>query len=105
MARGVEVITAPDLEAALVQLRARGIRSLFVEGGAHIAGSFLEQSLVDRLIIFRSQVAVGRALGAFDFAPTGFADSLARTRIVDQRSFGDDIMTIYALQEVSCSPA
>jgi diaminohydroxyphosphoribosylaminopyrimidine deaminase/5-amino-6-(5-phosphoribosylamino)uracil reductase len=103
--RGVDVLTAPDLDRALVQLRARGIRSLFVEGGAHVAGSFLEQSLVDRLIIFRSQVNVGRALGAFDFAPTGFADSLARTRIVDQRPFGDDTMTIYALQEVSCSPA
>ena len=101
---GVDVLVAADLEAALVALRSMGIRSLFVEGGARLAGSFFERSLVDRLIIFRSHATVGHALGAFDFAPAGFADSLARTRVVDERLFGDDTMTIYALREVECSP-
>jgi diaminohydroxyphosphoribosylaminopyrimidine deaminase/5-amino-6-(5-phosphoribosylamino)uracil reductase len=103
--QGVEVVTEPDLDAALAALRARGVRSLFLEGGARLAGSFLERSLVDRLIIFRSRRIVGHGLGAFDFAPAGFAASLARTRVVDERPFGDDTMTIYALHEVACSPA
>jgi diaminohydroxyphosphoribosylaminopyrimidine deaminase/5-amino-6-(5-phosphoribosylamino)uracil reductase len=104
---GVDVLTEPDLDAALVALRARGVRSLLVEGGAHVAGSFLERSLVDRLIIFRSRTTVGGSpgLGAFDFAPAGFAASLEHTRVVDERPFGDDTMTIYALHEVECSPA
>lgn len=104
---GVDVLTALDLDAALVALRAHGVRSLLLEGGARLAGSFLERSLVDRLIIFRSRTTVGggHALGAFDFAPAGFAASLGRTRVVDERPFGDDTMTIYALQEVACSPA
>ena len=101
---GVEVLIATDLDTALVALRSLGVRSLFVEGGARLAGSFFERSLVDRLIIFRSQATVGHALGAFDFAPAGFADSLARTRVVEERPFGDDTMTIYALREVECSP-
>ncbi len=105
--RGVDVVTADDLDTALVELRERGVRSLFVEGGARIAGSFLERSLADRLIIFRSrtQIGGGRPLGAFDFAPAGFAASLERTRVADRRTFGDDTMTIYALHEVVCSPA
>jgi diaminohydroxyphosphoribosylaminopyrimidine deaminase/5-amino-6-(5-phosphoribosylamino)uracil reductase len=102
---GVEVVAEPDLDAALAALRVRGVRSLFLEGGARLAGSFLERSLVDRLIIFRSRRIVGHGLGAFDFAPAGFAASLARTRVVDERPFGDDTMTIYALHEVACSPA
>ncbi len=105
--QGVDVIEAADLEAALVRLREGGVRSLFVEGGARLAGSFLERSLADRLIIFRSPTTVGEghAPGAFDFAPAGFAASLDRTRVVDRRPFGDDTMTIYALREVACSPA
>ncbi|HEV8448690.1 MAG TPA: bifunctional diaminohydroxyphosphoribosylaminopyrimidine deaminase/5-amino-6-(5-phosphoribosylamino)uracil reductase RibD [Gemmatimonadaceae bacterium] len=102
---GVQVAAEPDLDAALVALRAAGVRSLFLEGGARLAGAFLAQSLVDRLIIFRSRRIVGHGPGAFDFAPAGFAASLARTRVVDERPFGDDIMTIYALHEVECSPA
>lgn len=101
---GVQVLAAADLEAGLVALRQMDIRSLFVEGGARLAGSFFEQSLVDRLIMFRSQATVGHALGAFDFAPAGFADSLARSRVVKERPIGDDTMTIYALREVECSP-
>lgn len=100
---GVDVIAADDLEAGLVALRNRGVRSLFLEGGAQLAGSFVVRSLVDRLIIFRSQTTVGRALGAFDYAPAGFAGSLAHARVVDERPFGDDMMTIYALREVECS--
>ncbi len=104
-AEGVEVMVAPSLGDALTGLRERGVRSLFLEGGARLAGSFLEESLVDRLIIFRSRTIVGHALGAFDFAPAGFAASLERTRVVDRRAFGDDTMTTYALHEVACSPA
>ena len=103
--QGAEVVAEPGLETALVALRARGIQSLFLEGGARLAGSFLERSLVDRLIIFRSRTIVGHGLGAFDFAPAGFAASLARMRVVDERPFGNDTMTIYALHEVDCSPA
>ena len=102
---GVDILAAADLASSLEALRRSGVRSLFVEGGARLAGSFLEKSLVDRLIIFRSRTPVGNALGAFDFAPDGFAASLDRTSVIDRRPFGDDTMTTYALHEVSCSPA
>ena len=102
---GVHIITATGLPDALEALRALGIRSLFVEGGARLAGAMLGEGLVDRLIMFQSPITLGEtALGAFEFAPPGFLASLAAARVIDEARFGPDRMTIYALHEVPCSP-
>jgi diaminohydroxyphosphoribosylaminopyrimidine deaminase/5-amino-6-(5-phosphoribosylamino)uracil reductase len=104
---GATVLLSPTLAESLIALRERGVRSLFVEGGARLAGAFLREGLVDRLVIFRSPVELGSdALNAFAYAPGGFEASLGdgQHRVVDQRRFGDDTMTVYALREVPCSP-
>ena len=104
-ARGVHVLLASSLDDALDLLFARGVRSLFVEGGARLAGALLAASLVDRLVIFRSPLVLGpSALQAFAFAAPVSEASLGRCRIVETRRFGDDTMTSYALREVPCSP-
>jgi diaminohydroxyphosphoribosylaminopyrimidine deaminase/5-amino-6-(5-phosphoribosylamino)uracil reductase len=105
---GVEVLRAASLRDALVALRNRGVRAVFAEGGAQLAGSLLREDLVDRLTIFQSPLVLGgKPLGAFAFAPDGFETSLAGRRVVECRTFGDDVMTTYALTEVPspCSPA
>jgi diaminohydroxyphosphoribosylaminopyrimidine deaminase / 5-amino-6-(5-phosphoribosylamino)uracil reductase len=102
---GVQVLRAPSLHDALDALHQQGIRSLFVEGGGRLAGSLLRERLVDRLIIFRSQEQFGGgAPHAFAHAPPGFEASLEQQRVVAQRRFGTDDMTVYALREVPCSP-
>jgi diaminohydroxyphosphoribosylaminopyrimidine deaminase/5-amino-6-(5-phosphoribosylamino)uracil reductase len=99
------VLAAPDLRAALADLKSVGIRSLLVEGGARLAGSLLAESLVDRLIIFRTPVQLGDgALPAFEFSPKGFEPRLGHFPVLERRAFGDDLMTVYALQPVACSP-
>ena len=101
---GADVIVANDLASALAQLRSRGVRSVFSEGGARLAGSLLGAGLVDRLAIFQSQMLIGRdRLGAFEFAPHGFEEGLAKLPVVTRRAFGDDELTVYALREVPCS--
>ena len=101
---GAEVAVVKDLREGLVSLRGRGIRSLFCEGGARLAGSLLAAGLVDRLAIFRSQMLIGRdRLGAFEFAPPGFDEGLSNVPVAMRRSFGDDELTVYALHEVPCS--
>jgi diaminohydroxyphosphoribosylaminopyrimidine deaminase/5-amino-6-(5-phosphoribosylamino)uracil reductase len=97
-AAGVEIIEASTLSGALGALGAKGVRSVLVEGGAQLAGSFLRQGLVDRLIIFQAPVVLGSgAIEAFaDIEPTK-APKRSRWRIVDHRVFGDDVMTTYAL--------
>ena len=102
---GVEVLTADSIAEGVIALRARGVRSLFLEGGARLAGGFLRASLVDRLTIFQSPLVLGgEPLGAFSFAPPGFRASLSAHRVVERRRFDEDVMTTYALTEIQCSP-
>ncbi len=97
-AQGVRVLEADGLADGLRALRAAGVRSLLLEGGARLAGSFLTASLVDRMIIFQAPVLLGPgALAAFAFAPSADPAHLQRLPVVERRVFGDDVMTTYAL--------
>ena len=78
---------------------ARGVRSLLVEGGARARRRrFIQEALVDRLIIFQAPLVLGAgALNAF--ARRAAADGRRRRRAggsCDARRFGDDEMTVYA---------
>ena len=102
---GVRVIEAAGVEEGLHALAADGVRSVLVEGGARLAGRLLERSLIDRLIIFRAPIVLGAgALDAFAHAPGVTLADVARLPVLDERSFGDDTMTIYALHPPPCSP-
>jgi diaminohydroxyphosphoribosylaminopyrimidine deaminase / 5-amino-6-(5-phosphoribosylamino)uracil reductase len=103
---GVNVAVHSSPRDALAALASQDdIRSVLVESGPRLAGSLLRESLVDRLVIFQSPLVLGdRSPKAFQFAPPGFEASLAEQPVIEQRRFGDDVMTIYALQDVPCSP-
>ena len=95
---GATVVHAPGTAGALRALKRMGIDSLYVEGGAGLAGDFLDTGSVDRLIIFQSPVALGpSALGAFDRSRSFTLEQATRHRIVRGQRFGEDDMTIYAL--------
>jgi len=103
---GVRTAIHGSLSGTLGNTRlVEGVRSLFVEAGPRITGSFLGESHVDRLVIFQSPLVFGGdAPKAFEFAPPGFEASLDQYPVVERRTFGDDVMTIYALRDVPCSP-
>jgi 2,5-diamino-6-(ribosylamino)-4(3H)-pyrimidinone 5'-phosphate reductase len=48
-----------DLSNLLPALRARGLKGLLVEGGAHVIASFLRAGLVDRMTVFVAPVLIG----------------------------------------------
>ena len=99
---GVTLVHSATLADALVALRVAGIRSLLVEGGAALASSFLQEALVDRLIIFRAPLILGGgALNGFAGLPPMTLGAAQRWRVVDTRQFGDDEMTVYAPPTVS----
>lgn len=58
---GAEVLdlAGPDYRPLLATLAARGLSSLIVEGGRRTATAFLAQGLVDRIMLFSSDVTVG----------------------------------------------
>jgi diaminohydroxyphosphoribosylaminopyrimidine deaminase/5-amino-6-(5-phosphoribosylamino)uracil reductase len=97
---GVDVFEAEDLPAALEALRGFEVHHLMVEGGARVAGEFLRQDLVDRLVIFQSSITLGGdALSPFDGLPGDFRGTLATEPVVRRAEFGEDVMTVYALRE------
>jgi diaminohydroxyphosphoribosylaminopyrimidine deaminase/5-amino-6-(5-phosphoribosylamino)uracil reductase len=100
-AAGVTVIRAPALGPGLEMLAQTGVRSLLIEGGARLACTFWEQSLVDRLIIFQGPVVLGAgAHGAFAFVPPQAIGSASRLPVRYRKALGDDTMTVFAVHEV-----
>lgn len=94
---GVRVLRASSLGDALRALRREGVQSLLVEGGTAVAGAFVGDTLVDRLIIFQAPVLLGAgALNAFAAVPPVLAGEARRLTIVERRTFDDDLMTVYA---------
>jgi diaminohydroxyphosphoribosylaminopyrimidine deaminase/5-amino-6-(5-phosphoribosylamino)uracil reductase len=99
-AAGVQLIPASDLRDGLRQLRAAGIHSLLVEGGAKIASAVLEEGLAHRLVIFQAPVTLGSgALHAFDGAAPSVLGALEQYPVLQRRRLGPDVMTTYALAE------
>jgi diaminohydroxyphosphoribosylaminopyrimidine deaminase/5-amino-6-(5-phosphoribosylamino)uracil reductase len=64
-AAGVEVIVAPGenesarVRSALSELGARGMQSLLLEGGPHLAGAFLDAGEIDEVRLFVAPMLVG----------------------------------------------
>jgi diaminohydroxyphosphoribosylaminopyrimidine deaminase/5-amino-6-(5-phosphoribosylamino)uracil reductase len=60
-AKGVEVIRTParDLLSVLLQLSSRSLQSILVEGGAGIAGQFVDAGLVDKVTFFIAPKIIG----------------------------------------------
>jgi diaminohydroxyphosphoribosylaminopyrimidine deaminase/5-amino-6-(5-phosphoribosylamino)uracil reductase len=101
-AKGATMLAAGNTSEALAALWNDGVRHLFVEGGAGLAGSLLTAGLVDRLVIFQAPVVLGSgAVSAFASAPPLRAADAPRLRVVSRTAIGDDFMTIYALTELS----
>ena len=94
---GVLIIEVRDLNEGLLELAARGVRSVLLEGGARIAGAALRAGSVDRIVMFQTSVELGPdSLPAFAFAPADLVAPGPKWKIVRQQQMGDDFMTVYA---------
>jgi diaminohydroxyphosphoribosylaminopyrimidine deaminase/5-amino-6-(5-phosphoribosylamino)uracil reductase len=95
-ARGVTVVEtaaiADRLEPAAVleSLYGRGVRSVMVEGGSEVLGSFLAARLVDEVALFRAPLLLGGrgSLGAFGGPnPRGIGEALRLERVPETPAF------------------
>src|SRR5215203_88598 len=90
---GVKAIRANDVGDALRKLHAQGLASIMVEGGAGLAASFLAGGYVDRLVIFRAPIVLGRgALGAFSGVASLEIEHALRFELLEVRAVGSDVM-------------
>ena len=84
-----------DLKAALQQLRAEGVRSLLVEGGAQVITSLLGAGLVDRIVVGTAPRIIGAGTEAVgDLGVLRVTDGIVlRNRSVHLTA--DDVVTAW----------
>lgn len=94
--RGVEVIrdgNGRKLESMLAKLWERSIQSVLIEGGANVAGAFLDAGLVDKASFFIAPLIIGGCDAPSAIGGTGprtIADAL-RLRDVEFNRHGPDM--------------
>jgi diaminohydroxyphosphoribosylaminopyrimidine deaminase/5-amino-6-(5-phosphoribosylamino)uracil reductase len=112
--RGVRVLIVDskegrvDLRSCLSKLGQIGIMTLLVEGGSRVNGSFLDEGLIDKFLLFLSPKLIGdpQALGIFSGrGVANLKDSVALKEIKTKR-IGEDIFVEGYLEwgMRSCSP-
>jgi diaminohydroxyphosphoribosylaminopyrimidine deaminase/5-amino-6-(5-phosphoribosylamino)uracil reductase len=83
-----------DIRAALAELHARGLRTVYVEAGQTLASAFVAQGLVDEFVVFVAPTLIGgprTATGVIGLAAIGEQRRLELTSV---ERVGDDIMIV-----------
>ena len=106
---GGELFEASDLAPLLGHLYAQGVRTLFVEGGPCLAGAFLDQGLVQRLLVYTAPILVGAAQAPGPVAGQGVAlmNQAARLKRIRWEQLEDDLMLDGELEDswrAACRP-
>lgn len=78
-----------DPRAALADLRGRGRHHVFLEGGPHLAGAFLEAGLVDEVIAYVAPVLVGGGTHTVEGLDVPTLAAAHRLDVVDVTVLGD----------------
>lgn len=90
-----------DVNEVLRTLWAEGVRSVFCEGGALVAGSLARAQLIDRLYLFWSPSIIGSGgVGAFD----AFSSGPTPFRLQRCQTLGQDLLVMYDRDNQTCSP-
>lgn len=104
---GAQVLVAtganePDrVRSALLQLGARGITSVLLEGGPHLAGAFLDAGEIDELRLFLAPLVLGGRTARDPIegqAPERIADAV-RALTLTCESVGEDLLASARLRE------
>jgi diaminohydroxyphosphoribosylaminopyrimidine deaminase/5-amino-6-(5-phosphoribosylamino)uracil reductase len=99
---GVTVVGGDGLAQQLRELRARGVRSLLVEGGAAVVGALLDSELVDRLYLIEAPRWLGDGVRAFGARSPITLDASVAWVVTERRSLGLD--TLLVIDRELCSP-
>ncbi|WP_349636801.1 dihydrofolate reductase family protein [Streptomyces sp. 549] len=83
-----------DLGALLGELRHRGVRAMFLEGGPTLAASFVSAGLVDRIIAYIAPALLGRGKSALQGGSIGTIDDILRCELLDVARSGPDVRLI-----------
>ena len=85
-----------DLDAALTQLGARGVRSLMVEGGGRLVGAFMAAARWQELWLYQAPLVLGEGRPAIAGIEWPSVADAPRLRLVRRRALGDDQLSVFA---------
>ncbi|PZG12323.1 bifunctional diaminohydroxyphosphoribosylaminopyrimidine deaminase/5-amino-6-(5-phosphoribosylamino)uracil reductase RibD [Nonomuraea aridisoli] len=83
-----------DLDALLRELAARDVVSVFLEGGPTLAGAFVAQGLVDRVVAYLAPALLGSGPAALGAAGAGTIGDLHRLTFDEISPMGPDVRLI-----------
>jgi diaminohydroxyphosphoribosylaminopyrimidine deaminase/5-amino-6-(5-phosphoribosylamino)uracil reductase len=84
-----------DLVALIDFLADRGLNDVLIESGARLAGAFVEQSLVDELILYQAPKLMGGAAKSMLIMPSiKYLNDAKKLTISDTCMFGEDIRIV-----------
>lgn len=89
-------LSGSDLAAELAALSARGIDSIFVEGGPHIVSSLLRAGLVDELLVYVAPALLGGPRLAVGDLGIGSMAGIHRLAFTHTELLGPDLLIIAA---------
>jgi diaminohydroxyphosphoribosylaminopyrimidine deaminase/5-amino-6-(5-phosphoribosylamino)uracil reductase len=89
---GIEVIEIRNLEEALRDLSKRKLVNVLLEGGSHLAGSFLQAGLINRVTLYLNPSFLGEGPGAVSNIGVPRLDLRPKLRNVQINWIGEDLM-------------
>ena len=81
-----------SLSEVLQMLAARGIASVLVEGGAQIFSSFIQEQLVDKLLVFIAPKIFGKGLNSFEYIQDQSIKKYIQLRDVSIMNLDNDLL-------------
>ncbi len=85
------ITTEADLHVLLKDLADRDVVSVLLEGGPTLAGAFLREDLVDRVVGYVAPALLGSGPAALQDAGIGTIDDAIRLHLTDVTRLGDDV--------------
>ena len=83
-----------DLNQALLQLKERGIKHVWVEGGPQLASQFVAHGYVNEYVIYLAPMLLGGERTALTQIGVGSMPAAKHLHIADTQKLGDDILIV-----------
>lgn len=83
-----------DIRSLLAGLHTRGVEAVFLEGGPTLAGSFLRQRLIDRIINYVAPALLGAGKSGLGDAGITTMSEIFRLELLDVARSGPDVRLI-----------
>ncbi|GAA1265742.1 RibD family protein [Saccharothrix xinjiangensis] len=83
-----------DLPSVLTGLHDRGVRAIFLEGGPTLAGSFIAQGLIDRVVNYVAPALLGSGKSGLENAGIHSMSEILRLELLDVARSGSDVRLV-----------